>query len=131
MALIKCPECGKEISSLAKVCPNCGCPSEIMTTGGTVKIKMPLINLGCIAVFSTSPRSAIVKTSDGKILWEGHHGETAVFEIPEPMDITIDLGIGAHPFSGKVEPNKRYNCVPDLGFHLVKVVFYLTEVDII
>lgn len=26
MALMKCPECGKEISSLAKSCPNCGCP---------------------------------------------------------------------------------------------------------
>lgn len=28
MALIKCPECGKEISDKAKVCPNCGCPVE-------------------------------------------------------------------------------------------------------
>ena len=26
MALIKCPECGKEVSSLAVSCPNCGCP---------------------------------------------------------------------------------------------------------
>ena len=26
MALIQCPECGKEVSSLAKSCPNCGCP---------------------------------------------------------------------------------------------------------
>lgn len=26
MALIKCGECGKEISSKAKSCPNCGCP---------------------------------------------------------------------------------------------------------
>ena len=24
MALIKCSECGKEVSSQAKVCPNCG-----------------------------------------------------------------------------------------------------------
>ena len=24
MALIKCPECGKEISSKDKICPNCG-----------------------------------------------------------------------------------------------------------
>ena len=24
MSLIKCPECGKEISSSAKMCPNCG-----------------------------------------------------------------------------------------------------------
>jgi len=26
MALIKCPECGKEISDKANACPNCGCP---------------------------------------------------------------------------------------------------------
>lgn len=26
MALIKCHECGKEVSSLATACPNCGCP---------------------------------------------------------------------------------------------------------
>lgn len=26
MALIKCPECGKEISDRASSCPNCGCP---------------------------------------------------------------------------------------------------------
>lgn len=28
MALIKCPECGKEISDKANSCPNCGCPSS-------------------------------------------------------------------------------------------------------
>ena len=28
MALIKCVDCGKEISDKAKVCPNCGCPIE-------------------------------------------------------------------------------------------------------
>lgn len=26
MALIKCPECGKEVSDSAVMCPNCGCP---------------------------------------------------------------------------------------------------------
>ena len=26
MALIKCKECGKEMSDKAKVCPRCGCP---------------------------------------------------------------------------------------------------------
>lgn len=25
MALIKCSECGKDISDKASVCPNCGC----------------------------------------------------------------------------------------------------------
>lgn len=28
MALINCPECGKEISDKAASCPNCGCPIE-------------------------------------------------------------------------------------------------------
>jgi hypothetical protein len=26
MALIHCPECGNQVSSLAPTCPNCGCP---------------------------------------------------------------------------------------------------------
>ena len=26
MALIKCSECGKEISDMAYICPSCGCP---------------------------------------------------------------------------------------------------------
>lgn len=30
MALINCPECGKEISDKAVSCPNCGCPVETM-----------------------------------------------------------------------------------------------------
>ena len=27
MALINCPECGKEMSDSAAACPNCGCPN--------------------------------------------------------------------------------------------------------
>lgn len=30
MALINCPECGKEISDKAASCPNCGCPMSRM-----------------------------------------------------------------------------------------------------
>ena len=28
MALIKCPECGREVSEKATACPNCGCPIQ-------------------------------------------------------------------------------------------------------
>ena len=28
MALIQCPACGKEVSSSAASCPNCGCPID-------------------------------------------------------------------------------------------------------
>lgn len=33
MALIKCIDCGKEISDKALACPNCGCPVSAMTEG--------------------------------------------------------------------------------------------------
>ena len=29
MALIKCSECGADISDKAEVCPKCGCPLEV------------------------------------------------------------------------------------------------------
>lgn len=31
MALIKCSDCKREISSQAKVCPHCGCPTQQKT----------------------------------------------------------------------------------------------------
>lgn len=36
MALITCPECGKQISSMAKVCPQCGCMLSICPDCGAV-----------------------------------------------------------------------------------------------
>lgn len=32
MALITCPECGKQISDLAQSCPNCGFPIGFMSS---------------------------------------------------------------------------------------------------
>lgn len=46
MALIKCPDCGKEISSSAKSCPNCGRPLEVKNSVG---VKKPTI-LGFIGI---------------------------------------------------------------------------------
>lgn len=42
MALIKCPECGKEVSNSAKCCPNCGCPikSHIRTSNSSEHINL-------------------------------------------------------------------------------------------
>lgn len=45
MALIKCPECGKEVSDRASACPNCGCPisdsnSSVNSTPTTAQIRV-------------------------------------------------------------------------------------------
>lgn len=39
MALIRCPECGKEFSDKAHACPNCGCPTDkIVQTQNEISI---------------------------------------------------------------------------------------------
>ena len=43
MALIKCRECGKEYSSLAKACPNCGCPTKYSINQNHEPIKYRLL----------------------------------------------------------------------------------------
>lgn len=128
MALIKCPECGKEISDKAKACPNCGCPVAEMTTSGTVRIKMPNnIVEGWVGLFSSRDASV---SADGKILWKGHHGENAEFIIDEPTKITINLGGWANEVEGTVSPKKKYSLVQDMGVHML-ATFRLTEVDVI
>lgn len=91
MALIKCPECGKEISDKAKACIHCGCPLSEMVTSGTVRIKMPNnIVEGWVGLFSS--RDASVTDNKGKVLWRGKHGENASFTLDEPTQININLG---------------------------------------
>src|SRR5579871_3314211 len=33
MALVPCPECGKNVSTRASACPHCGCPLESVPAG--------------------------------------------------------------------------------------------------
>lgn len=129
MALIKCPECSKEISDKANSCPNCGCPLTDLITTGTVRIKMPNnIVEGWVGLFSS--RKAEVKSKYGSILWQGKHGENASFTISEPTEIVINLGGWANEVSGTVYPRRKYSLVQDMGVHML-ATYRLTEVDYI
>lgn len=129
MALIKCPECGKEVSDKATACPNCGCPMSEMVTSGTVRIKISNnIVEGWVGLFSS--RSATVTDTHGKVLWKGQHGENANFTIDEPTEIVINLGSWANEVSGTVYPKKKYSLVQDIGVHML-ATFRIAEVDII
>lgn len=50
MALIKCSECGKEISDQAESCPNCGCPIRSNETISDIEIKPKKLNKKMIIV---------------------------------------------------------------------------------
>ncbi len=130
MALINCAECGKEISDKATACPNCGYPLATASSIGVVKIKLPRteqISGGWVGLFSA--KDAFISTNN-RILWEGHHGQTASFIIDKPLNITINLGTWGNPIEGMIFPGKKYELIQDYGFHM-KATFTLSEVDII
>ena len=66
-----------------------------MRTDGTVMIKITNGLAGKVIVFSTLTK---------RTLWEGRAGETAVFNIDKPIEISVTWGI----FSGNKTVNK--NC---------------------
>ncbi len=83
MAIIQCPECGKDVSDKAKSCPNCGCPinedvqntndndSSKRKTGSTLIILGILCWIGCFVVsMSTAEKSLADRTN---YLMSGYH----------------------------------------------------------
>ena len=90
MTLIKCSECGKEVSDKAKACPNCGFPireeeskviiyglSQMGILGGKLKIYM-----------------------DDEYVGEVRKGQN--LEIPIEKDCTITAKCGINPSKGKI-----------------------------
>lgn len=74
MAQIKCPECGIEISSVAKTCPNCGFPIDEKTDGEIGNISSP------------SRRQDNYTTNDGKKKQEsGYNGENKTVKCPNRL----------------------------------------------
>lgn len=76
MALIKCPECEKEVSDKALNCPNCAFPLQESKPDGTVRIKTPSKSLdesislsgGGFGLGGTAKLTIADKTN-GKTLW--------------------------------------------------------------
>ena len=120
MALIKCPECRKEISNRAQACVYCGCP--ITPSLKSVKIKMPLYSS---TAFIKNKKYAILD-SNNNVLWSGEIGKIAEFEIDTPTEIKIKFlwGIGPRAIKlGIVEPSKSYQVSQDAiyGYNLSEI----------
>lgn len=130
MALIKCIECGKEISDKAAACPNCGCPVSAMSTSGVVKIKIGVLK----ASTGLSGNQKVSIISDKGTLWEGNVGEIAEIQFDEPTNITVQYHLSLMHYggecSGVIDPakSKKYCVSARQGFMSTKLV--LQEVDI-
>ena len=102
MALIKCPECGNEVSDKAAACPRCAYPIGQQAEMNSVEMSFDCVsgqifNNGC-TVFGPS----------GETLAKCRQGDTIAFECKAPMKVTVKMsGCFGKP-TVTVEPGKKY-----------------------
>lgn len=111
MALIKCPECGKQVSDKAGSCPNCGCP--IANAPTSIKIR---------ALSDDRGVKRTKFTINGRVVAEIPIGSTTTINITQPtkIEMTQCATISKYgPWSFTAIPGKCYEtryCKPGLAF---------------
>ena len=130
MAMIKCPECGNQVSDKAKSCIHCGCPLEEIATFGTVKIKVSVLKSP--SGFNGNQKVSIL--ANDKLLWQGKSGEIAELYFQSATTITVKYHLSMMHYGGEctgvIDPakSKKYNVSARQGFMSTKLV--LQQVDI-
>lgn len=130
MALIKCPECGKEISNKAIACPSCGCPIAGLEEANIVKIKMGILK----APLGINGSQEVEIEHNSKVIWSGEVGQTAELQIDVPMDINVKYKLSIMHYggscSGTIDPrkSKKYYVSARQGFMQTKIVLQAADV---
>ena len=128
MALINCPECGKEVSDMSKVCVNCGYPLQNIKNDGRVKIKLPQ---GDPSLWLQSKKCIIEDLTTKEILWEGRMGQIAEFYINKEKEVKIMIGTSfSNPLYCKLRPNQKYVITQHMRIHW-NATYNISEIDII
>lgn len=149
MALVKCPDCGQEVSDKAAVCPRCAAPIKSCRPDGEVKIKLSFKGLDGKST-AQHLKCSITDNDTGEDLWNGIAGEIASFKVKKRTEVTIKYkNNGLYKYEGlvaDVEANKRYQVIckgissgcltaflSGITLGLVKstISFSLSEVDVI
>lgn len=116
MALIKCKECGKEVSNTAKACPNCGASIQNLTND-IIRIK--------IGQHPTAPGyPVVIKNAVTKaIITEGKSGGVIEFKSQSSVAITFHSAIGPAMLTARVSPENggKYEAVWGQGFFMPKI----------
>ena len=123
MAMIKCPECGQDVSNKAELCIKCGYPlSSLTPKQGYLFVKV--VNNG------TYWRVNFFNSKTGEKLFVLKPGESKKYKIDNPMTIYAKVTSGGTSDELLLEPNKtnRYS-VSFGGLWGWKPMF--TEVDVI
>ena len=102
MPLIRCPECGKEVSDKAAACPQCAYPIRQSAEEQVVEM-----SFDCVSgqVFNNA---CYVYGPDGSTLAQCRQGDTISFACTSPMTVKVKMsGCFGQP-TVEVSPGKMY-----------------------
>lgn len=97
MALIRCPECGQEVSDKAIACPRCAYPIAKSRPNGTVKVKITKEIQSRVNIFETDTKRS---------LWQGRGGSVAEFSVDCPTRVSVSWGLSKT--SSHVDKNNTF-----------------------
>ncbi len=129
MAMIKCPECGHDVSDKAASCPNCGYGVAANRPDGTVSIKMTVISQ------TVTARQKVTVSAGGRVLWEGQTGQIAEIYFERATHVHVKYHTGLTTWGaeceGEIDPakGKKYAIQPMRG--MFKAGMCLQRVDYI
>lgn len=116
MALIKCKECKKELSSMVKMCPNCGEITEYGKKSKRKFIKMITLAIAIIVVIVVCDQTAILKRCDiddekrGNICIKKHYSDALVKEECSISGMYVKDGRCWYGSLKRGYPTKKYYC---------------------
>lgn len=119
MSLIKCPECGKNISDKAAACPNCGFPID--SKKGYVLIRFPICDGQLL-----NNKCYVYEKKTKKLIASGKQGETISFPCSKPTNIYVVVKGSFGKPEAIASPGDKF----DVGYRGVGKI-YLSKVDVI
>lgn len=124
MALIKCPECGNQVSDKATACIHCGAP--LAKEKNIIKIKTPSGDRVIVRV-----KYIVTDDKTGKELAIAGNGEVISLELDEPTTIRVHLGRGFKDATIDYVPNGTQKYAIKLLNAFIGARLSLQEIDTI
>lgn len=110
MALIKCPECGVEVSDHAANCIHCGYPINKPVSYATIRFEQTYaIRYTCTVICNGKEYTC-------------KQGESVEIPLDSPSSVQIKISGGNGSCSGTISPNGRYHVTNGGGFFGFKPV---------
>lgn len=123
MAMMKCPECGNDVSDKAKTCIHCGFPiSSLTPIQGTAIIKV-----GKLDTTNLWAKATIIDADTGAEIAKVRQGESFTIKVDKAMNIKVKFGPMMKAATATLNPNERVKYLLDRQTFSL----FLTKIDVI